>query len=713
MFVLNIQAQNVTKIEGIVIVDKNDTLSFGPGAILEFAPSAWLDVHGTLIINGTESNPVKLISKNPNLPGVGITIRGANYNSSITIKHATFDNLSQSLRFSPLWYRNQIDLDGLKFINGSYSDPQLYIGMPLTDLRDQQQISFSITNTDFIRNKSGMIVEGFGSSSIDYSFDKLYFADNTLAGESKEIGVLHIVFDRFVSNQDDLVTPLLGSMAFERNFSGSKEVGISVYGSSSQKVQLNQVVFHGNQSVISDRNNDFRLPLVELTQVDSDFLAFGREGAIRKAYSSNGKLAFATSGNIDVVGLLDSDNVPIAFDVKRLEDSLIVTFSPELSPSTIEFNTGNALNTSAPYFVEIAEDKPTESAGPGDADAPVFEEEESRLKLIVPIPVFKGKNEVVRSLKTWEVGLNFGGNIMGGNQFGGGGIRHAYISEISWMPNFVKDIPVVNGFPLPSTMEYSYGLFAQYNINTRFSAKFAGFAGSVSLHNPFAPAYSGPGRTNFSYDSDFNEFRPFNASTSALNVLTRFQMLEAEAIWHLRRYEINPGKKYKLIPSGGFNMGFMHFNPYRVAGTDYVRGEDESGFSFRRNARRQANLYNLRDVGTEGQHFLMDHDPYGRFAMTFGASASATLLFKRFTIKGEARLIFTSTDYLDDMGTGQWAGGDINRVVQNHQLGSEVDDRLVRRLVGFDPNVAPGARRSFNGLTDWFYQFHIGVSYQL
>jgi hypothetical protein len=80
------------------------------------------------------------------------------------------------------------------------------------------------------------------------------------------------------------------------------------------------------------------------------------------------------------------------------------------------------------------------------------------------------------------------------------------------------------------------------------------------------------------------------------------------------------------------------------------------------------------------------------------------------------KAIYTSTDYLDDFGPGLWYGGDFNQMVANQKAVEQgVDDYLakVQKISAYNPAINQSTYRSTNGLNDWYFQAHMGISYNL
>jgi hypothetical protein len=153
----------------------------------------------------------------------------------------------------------------------------------------------------------------------------------------------------------------------------------------------------------------------------------------------------------------------------------------------------------------------------------------------------------------------------------------------------------------------------------------------------------------------------------------------------------------------------LHFTPYRYAYTSQRKRESSADYIDRM---KNEHRYNLRKLGSEGQNFLPNAKPYSSIAFNVGSSFSLVYLRKRFAYKGEMKFVYTSTDYIDDFGDGIWYGGDINALRANHKLGDIYLPDLTK-ISSYDSRIAKNAPRSTNGLNDWYFQFHLGLSYIL
>jgi hypothetical protein len=89
---------------------------------------------------------------------------------------------------------------------------------------------------------------------------------------------------------------------------------------------------------------------------------------------------------------------------------------------------------------------------------------------------------------------------------------------------------------------------------------------------------------------------------------------------------------------------------------------------------------------------------------------------ERWSLKGEFKGVYTFSDYLDDFGPGLWYGGDYDQMILNQKAVEQgTDDYLakVNKISAYNSQISQKTIRSTNGLNDWYFQAHMGISYNL
>jgi hypothetical protein len=687
---LTLKSQSVINISGTKVVAGGEVFKVTAGSTLVFEPGAILSVEGGIELNGTLESPITIISKDSENPGRGIQINGWDQQSNIKISNVKIDGLVQSLRFDPFWYRRSVNLNDIEIKNSSSGEPVIYVGSPTIDLSNSSnKVLFNIKGLNLVNNNSGILLESFNSLGLIYDLDKLLFADNYIDGSDESRGILTLNFE----NGSTTTTSRIGQVVLFRNFAGNTTLGVAVAGSSSQTATIETLFTNDSQRLVYDQSKDPRIPLVN-TPFIGDLKMFNTSNNyIRSIAHVFGTVKTVPNANSQLVELRDSSNRLVEFNLVRVGDTQMYHYIQGL-PAWGFTNNGAKIRIPEVVASEVSNIYVTKIDTGEYYDYLRKKKDEEKfyathlvLDKYLTLPVIKRKGEILEKQKTWELGIWGGGSI-----YGGGDLKHKFA-------------------PVPSTIEYSRGLYAQINLNQRFSVKLNGYYSSISMHNIFAPGVFSGMKPPVVYNKNKfgDDIRIFKNITWPINFYTRMYILEGEALWHMKENKIKPGKKYAIIPTLGLSFGVLHYTPYRFTYTEKM--ENENYFTFR-NRLYSDHMYNLRKVGSEGQNFLPGAKPYGSIALNLGSSFSLALKLKKWSFKGEMKVAYTSTDYLDDFGPGYWYGGDLEAVRDNIQIDG-ISQGIKNLLTPTDSKLAEYSIRSTNGLNDWYYQAHLGVSYDI
>ena len=685
-------SQETMRINGTQIVKKGETLTIDAGRIVEFEAGATLIVEGSIVVRGTIDNPVIMKSMDLQNPGNGIMVKGIDENGSVVMDNVRISGLIQPLRFDPFWYRKSVDLKSMVISAANSGEPVIYVAGPLLDLRDGMDIRFSMNSLKFYNNSGSVLLEKVGSDGIVYDLDKLLFSDNTLPGSDVTMGVLHLDVARALAAGQLKI----GELAFNRNTSGINSVGLSLSGGNgtgSEKLSAGAVYGEKANTLIYDNRINSRVPSLEIGKV-AGLNAYSEEkDFVIAAKHTFGKVKMNVVGNPRVVKMEDSLGRPVFNNASRIGDTLVLLYL-EGNPTVITLANGQkfmvpkltAAELPPPIYrrVDTTLISPTwpdtTKIGEGDGGAGV--------QISFKLPTFGGKKVKVTVMKEWEMGL-----WAGGAMYGGGDIKHKFS-------------------PIPSTIEISSGLYGQYNLTSRFSMKGSYYRSAISIHNLWATGLFTGGLSPKAFDNAYNEFTPFGNAYSVM-FYTKMNVLEFEGLWHLKDYKIRDGRNSRLVPTLGISLGVLQYTPYRYAYTGQKSKETYEEYVSRM---KNENLYDMRKFGSEGQNFLPGAKQYSQFTTSIGTSFSIAYIRKKWSFKGELKAVYTSTDYLDDFGPGLWYGGDYQKMIDNQQSVSQDDPRYsaqVNKLSSYNPRINTSTYRSTNGLNDWYFQAHMGISYNL
>jgi len=683
---IGLKAQsNEVRISGTRVIGAGETFTVPAGSTVILEPGASISVNGNLKFAGNSNKRIKVISADAKNPGLGISIEGINESGQIQLENVDFVGLVQPLRFDPFWYRKSVEIRGCNFSDISFGEPVIYAATPLLDLRDGRTIDFTMANSKFFNNSDNIILEKVGSAGIKYDISSITMNDNNLHGEDGSMGMLHLDLSKDANGANIK----LGDFVLVNNTSGNSPIGISVSSGPGQSLVIPTGTIYSNQSassVVYDSRKDRRLPSLGVESTSSIKSMKNPPDFVLGANHVFGRMALAVSGNPNIVKLVDTFDRPVFVKQDKVGDSLIVTYL-EGNPAVATLQNGVKFKVPAltpsqlppPLYRKVD----TTLISPKWPDTLAAKDVTFKIK----IPTF-GKKTPITILKNWELGMWGGGGI-----YGGGDIKHKYA-------------------PLMSTIEISGGAYGQYNINSRFSLKASFYHTTISIHNLYATGLFTGGLSPIAIDTAYNYFSPFGNAWSVMFV-TPMNIVEGEMVWHLKDYAFKPGRNSRFVPSIGLSFGALQYTPYRYA---YKSQRDDEAYAAYKSRMNNEYRFNLRKLGSEGQNFLPGTKQYSQFAGNVGATLMLAYIRKKWSFKGEIKSVYTTTDYLDDFGPGLWYGGNYQLMRDNQEaIDPNSPEYLanLNKISAYNPAINTSTYRSTNGKNDWYFQMHMGLSYNL
>lgn len=666
-------AQDAMRISGTQIVRKGETMTIDAGKVLQFEPGATLQIEGSLVVRGTSDKPVVMQSLDVANPGNGLMIRGIDEAGSIVLENVKAEGLVQPLRFDPFWYRKRVDLNGVTVTGSNSGEPVVYVAGPLLDLREGMDIQFSMKSMKFFNNTGAVLLEKVGSDGIVYNLDNLLFSENHLPGSDATMGILHLDVSR-TSNPAQLK---IGSLAFNRNTSGEKLVGLSVSGGNgtgAEKFGVDAVYAASNGTVVYDNRVNSRVPTLEIGKTGNLTDYNEEKDFVVSAKHTFGKVKMNVVGNPRVVKMEDSLGRPVFNNANRVGDTLELTYL-EGNPTLITLANGQKF--SVPKLT-VAELPP-----------PIYRKVDTTLISRIAIDSGMLMNLMGKGTGSWEAGVMFGSATYRGDY------RHKFS-------------------PLPSTMEFSGSGFLQFNARKSTSFRLSLFRSNISMHYRNAPAvFSGmaPVFMNGSqgYLAESMMWRyAFVTKMSGLD----FDMLMT--LGDGRDYSLKKFQKGKWIPQLGLGMGLFHYTPFREYNVNVY---DENGLV----VGNEYKFMNLRSVGTEGQLYLPGGKKYGSIAGSVNTSFQLTYLKQKWAFHAEIKSVFTTTDYLDDFGSGVWYGGDIQKwydaspeAIDPNTGQKPYSSTMMAYYTDYvNRGYTTSQVRTKSMMPDGYFQYHLGMTYFL
>lgn len=673
------QAQDTLKFNRTSTIGQSNSLEAYAGSVIELGPGVLLTVDGSLCLEGEKGKPVKIINADPQNPALGIQIQGQTADADVKIRYVQFEGMIQALRFDPFWQRDEVILSDLSIYGSKSGEPVIYLGDPYIDRRKGATIDLKIKDVEFINNRAGLVIEAYGTPNVNYEIENLLFRDNYFDGP--EQAIVHVELFPESNNVEGM-----GSFVFDRNRFEYEPLYLSLSSNFDQELPIRSVATEAPYVPVLDQTKDPRLGRFQIKSIRN----------LKKSEKTDYHVLAHRPGevvlHVENIGrknlnfkLNDRKEAELNFDFLPMGDSIVMLYSG--GPAKF-------LHLANGYRVVLPKVDSSDFLLIDEAiyvEEPVVEElDTNKAPLLESVEkVASGTYDLftrnTQPVKRWELGLWGGGAL-----YGAGDIKPKF--------ELIDDLVY-----LPSTIDYSFGLYAQYNFNSRFSAKATFYQSGISMHDLSAPGFFSGTAPLTAYNDDYDLVEMDQFSYQA-RFFTQMSILELEGLWHLRPYKVPDNHKSTLVPSLGISLGMFHYSPYR---SKYVtRLEDDNYFSYRQRSNEQR--LSLRDLGSEGQNFLPGAEPYSQFAMSGGLSFSLTWLFENFALKGEVRSVYTSTDYLDDFGPGLWYGGDREAVLDYHRV--ENPDADVSSTLGNLDLPRANTFRSTDGLNDWYFQGHLGLS---
>lgn len=670
-------SQETMRINGTQIVKKGETLTIDAGRIVEFEAGATLIVEGSIVVRGTTDQPVIMKSMDLQNPGNGIMVKGIDENGSVVMDNVRISGLIQPLRFDPFWYRKSVDLKSMVISSANSGEPVIYVAGPLLDLRDGMDIRFSMNSLKFYNNSGSVLLEKVGSDGIVYDLDKLLFSDNTLPGSDVTMGVFHLDIARSVSEGQFKV----GELAFNRNFSGDKSVGVSMSGGNgtgAEKFEVQGVFGNDNVSdLIYDRRANVRIPSLEVKNMAGLDKYSDEKNFIVSSNHMFGKVQMKVIGNPTVVKLEDSLGKPVYNNALRKGDTLELNYL-EGNPTVVTLSNGEK------FMVP----KLTVSQLP----SPIYRNIDTTLSgigMTLDSLIEKIRDSLEAQDLKWKTWTEYG--IWTGGAVYQGDIKHKY------------------GI-LPSTIEISTGFYAQFKPFKRTAFRVTYYNAKISMHSILAPGLfsaMAPLYLPTNIGGVKGVFTPSNLWR--FNFTTTLNVLDLESIIYLNRarnINFNNPNKWSMLSALGIGTSIIQFDPKRMVVTDALT------------------LISLRPLGTEGQNFLPGQKPYGKITGSFNLAYNVVFQKNRWLFKGEIKKVYSFSDYLDDWGSGQWYGGDYDKWAASLPAGnidpfSKQDFGYLAGLGAYyeteykDKGLDLSAKKSLTALPDGYLQFHLGVAYRI
>jgi hypothetical protein len=489
------------------------------------------------------------------------------------------------------------------------------------------------------------------------------------------MGILHLDVSR-TSNASQVK---IGSLAFNRNTSGDKLVGLSVSGGNgtgTEKFGVDAVYAASNGTVVYDNRVNSRVPTLEIGKVGGLAGYSEEKDFVVSAKHTFGKVKMNVVGNPRVVKMEDSLGRPVFNNANRLGDTLELSYL-EGNPTVITLANGQKFMVPKLTAAELPN--------------PIYRQVDTTLTGIgmsLDSLLIKFRDSIEAPFTKWKDWNEYG--VWAGGAIYQGDYKHKYRV-------------------IPSTIEMSTGLYAQFKRNQKSAFRVSYYNAKISMHSILAPGlFTGMAAPKLPTTlTTGGYFEPTNIWR--FNFTTDLNILDLQGVFYLnkpKKINFNDPNRWSVLSALGVGTSLIHYNPKRMVVTD------------------RYTMVPLRPLGTEGQNFLSGKKPYSTVTGSLNLSYELILQKKRWIFKGEIKKVFSFSDYLDDWGSGQWYGGDYDKWVASLPAGnidpfSKEDMNIIAGLGNYyqveykDKGLDLSAPKSPTPLPDGFLQFHMGVAYRI
>lgn len=250
------QSKDTTFLEGIIAADralspgktyvvkhnvkiaKDATLTVPANTKLYMDFNTSIVVEGGLKMEGKPGAFIEVSSRNPQSPGIGILVRGAE-GKDVDIKFVKFSQITVPLKFESDWFRENIRIQNNIFTNIFTGEPTIYIINPsqLSAVTGGKKANFIFSNNSYISNWGSIYIENLQSDVMDLQFTDNLLTNNVVYAVKQGDPSNALIYGLFDDMKSKYETKFSGNSIFgnyQINSSADtiiREIGIGIQGS--------------------------------------------------------------------------------------------------------------------------------------------------------------------------------------------------------------------------------------------------------------------------------------------------------------------------------------------------------------------------------------------------------------------------------------------------------------------------------------------------
>ena len=649
---LGVQAQNTVSIEGNTLFS-SVAEQIKPGTTVLFGPNATLIVTDGMKVQGTEEARVVFQSADQDAPGRGIVFQvTSSRGSSVSMEHVLFKQLEEAVYFESYTQYASIQFENVEVVSSGKSG-STFSFYNMTSNGAKGSTDISLKDMRFIGNAGSVKFLGINDEVKSLSLQNILFAYNTYFGSEDEL----IQIEAFTSDQKEVIE--LDNLVFLNNYTSPAHTPWTIELSGMRDTLAMADMFLSDeelQSILDGRKDYNRsyLPVNALTELPE--FASDMVGEVDFLYHGDTLISDALSAVENVEGPTGSR---ISYEKMGANKVLFYGLDGE-EYVYLRLSDGRMLAVALPEALEP--EQPASEPG-SNLDQVVYRDQ-------------------ARAIADSLTDLFMAGGGAGGNvQLVLDPIRTYPRDELAMLVGVGYYIGDVNpGGVIPLGLDPSFtGLYNRlYDNRWAVGARYQWTRIATGWYNALKIA------------------EPVNRKVFQ-NDMHSFNIEGTYALWG----RIQSASVYgHLSGEIGLGLGALLTNP-KIK---------------QRNAQKEEYWLRFRDNGSEGQLYTGNQSAYGIVAMESRFFGRLRWAKGKLCVFLEGGWSLTSTDYLDDVGTGYYFGGD---QVMYSQSGGNVGlaDPGGEGRAAIRESIRSGGnglvKASESAFPDSYVTFQVGFSYVL
>ncbi|MCC6721856.1 MAG: hypothetical protein IT243_06610 [Bacteroidia bacterium] len=203
-------------INKIITIKKGKILTIKKGVNLFFDKDAQIEVYGGFVCNGEKNNLITFTSLNPENPGKGIIVKGAD-NTPLNFNYCNFKYMSKPLHIQKNWLRSTINIKNSIFKFSELYGANIEIN-EVDNLLISKPTTITIENNTFSNNSGSILISEISSEFLQTSIKSNVICRNEYIGRDRNGMFTSPLFFNYNKTENSRL-PIFKSNSIFDNFS--------------------------------------------------------------------------------------------------------------------------------------------------------------------------------------------------------------------------------------------------------------------------------------------------------------------------------------------------------------------------------------------------------------------------------------------------------------------------------------------------------------